>query len=352
MQGNALDSFSGGIMLHSNSDEQQFEELQNCLAPKIQSLQELYWNPLPIVWRPSFLRLLATRKSFQHLLTKAYSLVPSPFRLNFLNAVIENRNDIPREILAILWHQSITEDRIQTNDELKKLVRLHLSASEKEFKMKHLGAILEKLPPHLTSPLLIDSATVCQLYCLAKKTGWKMLQHTVHMQMHIHPRPSTLLRQALEEDSEAAFSISHTMAGQGISRKLLKAVIEAGASAIFRHLLEDGELSPTIVTLPELCCLLTSSQPDDISIPFLSILEDHHPGLLQGIHDVLGRNLLWYAVHNQPATCFRPSSQLTSFLLKCGCDPQNTNQLGFSWQEISNILTRKNKVSIHMAITY
>ena len=160
-------------MLHSNSDEQQFEELQNCLAPKIQSLQELYWNPLPIVWRPSFLRLLVTRKSFQHLLTKAYSLVPYPFRLNFLNAVIENRNDIPREILAILWHQSITEDRIQTNDELKKLVRLHLSASEKEFKMKHLGAILEKLPPHLTSPLLIDSATVCQLYCLAKKPAGK-----------------------------------------------------------------------------------------------------------------------------------------------------------------------------------
>ena len=43
---------------------------------------------------------------------------------------------------------------------------------------------------------------------------------------------------------------------------------------------------------------------------------------------------------------FHPDCKLTPFLLEHGCDPLNTNQIGLSWQEITNGLPPKLKVQM------
>ena len=197
--------------------------------------------------------------------------------------------------------------------------------------------------PQLTSPLLIDYLPVCQLYCLAQKPGWELLRHIPDLRIWKNLRLSMPLQQALQEDSVPAFSISCGMSKQGMSYSLLTRIIQAGASSIFRHLLGKGEIPSSIITLPELCCMLTVQQPDNITVPFLSALEEFHPGLLKGTQDALGRNLLWYSVHNYQTGWFHPKCQLTHFLLEKGCDPQNTNPLGLSWQEFTDSLSVGNK---------
>lgn len=322
------------ILHNSNDDELQLEELQSFLAVK-DPLRELGYNFPSIRWTQSFMRLLATRESCYPLLIRAFRFVPRKFEFDFLCEIFQNRDAIPQKILYELWYNNITNRCFVAISDLKWWIH------ERLWPATHLADTFEeqilRAGQSFTSPLLIDIMPVCQLYCMARKPGWELLRHIPGMRKYSTKRISTALQQAIKTDSVATFCINRDMTGQGISYSLLMAIVKAGAEKIFRHLLEHNEIPSSVITLPELCCMLVAQQPDDISVPFLAILENLNPGMLKGIHDALGRNLFWFSIYNHAPGTYTLKNRLTQFLLGKGCNPQNANPLGVTWQEAIDI---------------
>ena len=84
-------------------------------------------------------------------------------------------------------------------------------------------------------------------------------------------------------------------------------------------------------------------KPKPTATKLLQAVETVHPGLLSKVHDHWGRNLLWYAMQNSNFAWFHPRCTFTPFLLEAGCDPNNRNQLGLSWQEANDCLSLPEK---------
>ena len=196
------------------------------------------------------------------------------------------------------------------------------------------------------NPKLLDCDVISKQYCLDKHPGWEMLRHINGLRRitPLHLSPGVI--QSLQEDNAPAFAIHSQMSGQKLSFSLLMEIFQKKAFHIFRHLLENGKITDQIISLPELCCLLAVQMPDEISVPALAFIEETHPGLVKDVHDVFGRNLLWYALHNQKTGWFHPDCRLTPFLLKCGCDPQNPTTVGLTWQEVTASLSLEQKMAL------
>ena len=279
-----------------------------------------------VEWSSQLFNQLCTQVECQRLLPKICLVIPGEMRYDFLHVAFAKRAQLPHDILLKLWVLCLRDDH-------PTISRFFQGISWQKDKTKPLGSYtpkqLEELKDSpLTDPLLIDSFYVCQRYCLVKKPGWEMLRYLVNARRSVELSLPTQLRQALLADSVPAFLITRDMAGRRLSYSLLLKVIKTGASTIFRHLLDKGEITSDVITLPELCCLLASEKNFDTR-NLLQAIEEWHPGMLKDIRDPLGQNLLWYALHGK-MSCRKPIIQS---LLQWGCDPLNTNQLGLTWQE-------------------
>ena len=154
------------------------------------------------------------------------------------------------------------------------------------------------------------------------------------------------MRQAIRDDDLPVFCLNLTICGTSISVSLLEEIMRYGGPKIFTYLVEENMIKPNVFPLHELCCFIVTHFRDAVSIPLLTALEEHSPGLLQSVHDAFGRNLLWYELYNWETAWFHPNCRLTSFLLEHGCDPNNENHLGMSWRFVTDNLTKKQKTRL------
>ena len=142
------------------------------------------------------------------------------------------------------------------------------------------------------------------------------------------------------------FAMQLDMAGINVSFSLLAEVLEYSAVCIFRHLMANRMFSDDIIPLDELCCYLAAWFHDGVSVPMLNVIDELKPGFVKDVRDVFGRNLLWYAVQNMKTGWFHPDCRLIPFLLAHGCDSQNTNQVGLTWQTARDGLSMEQKVQM------
>ena len=267
-------------------------------------------------------------------LHKMCNRLDSSSRFAFWKMVFENRNSIPQNELLLVWYDcladrgSLSYQRVSTYDGIEEY------ASNVEDSEMQKNSII-------TDPLLIDDPIVCFRYCQVQKPGWEKLQY-IHGRRHQTLKLSDAMRQAIHEDNAPGFAMHLDMSRCNVSFSLLMEVLQNGAAGIFRYLLENNMLAK-VITTSELCCFLTAWFQDSLSVPLLTILDELQPGLVKSVRDVFGRNLLWYAVQNMKTGWFHPDCRLTPFLLEHGCDPQNTNQIGLTWQMITDGLTEKHK---------
>jgi hypothetical protein len=187
--------------------------------------------------------------------------------------------------------------------------------------------------------------TVRYRYCQLRKNGWEMLRHAEGGRIMTVKLPDAM-RQAIRDDDIPAFCLNLNFCGRSISVSLLEEIMRYGGPKIFSYLVEENMIKPNVFPLPELCCFIVTHFRDTVSIPLLTALEEHSPGLLQSVHDTFGRNLLWYEMYNWETAWFHPNCRLTSFLLEHGCDPNNENHLGMSWQFVMDNLTIKQKTHL------
>ena len=129
----------------------------------------------------------------------------------------------------------------------------------------------------------------------------------------------------------------------------MERILVEQSTSILRHLLEENLIPKDAMSLEELCCTCAGRFSDAISVPLLSLIEEVRPGTIKSVLDDFGRNLLWYALHNRLTGWFHPNCKLTPFLLEKGCDPNNQNQIGISWQEVTDGLTLKQKTRLMKA---
>ena len=259
-------------------------------------------------WNEATFKALCTNPETQPLLPDILNLLPSRLKKRqLLRCAFRHREQLPRKTLATLWN-------IARNDTI--LIE-HGEPHPSKYQSTEQSILAE--------PLLIDVEVVCRYYIYLRKPGWEMLSRRFSCQLLYQPPLTPQCQQALNEDCAPMFRIACDLADTKLDFGLLREIIKNGAVNILRDLLETRQITPEIIPLDELCCLIAARPRLANGAALLAAIEDTHPGLLQSVHDIFGRNLLWYAIRSPHA--------VTEFLLQRGCDPLNTNQLGLTWQE-------------------
>lgn len=183
----------------------------------------------------------------------------------------------------------------------------------------------------LTDALMIDNPAVINRYCQVKKPGFEMLRYVFSRRAAAQRMPEKM-RQAIIDDNAEAFMIYKDISGIKLTYSLLAEIMENRAFRIFAGILEDRDILKRVIPVEELAACCTIQFEDPASTAFLECIENAYPGTIKNARDIWGRNLLWYAVYNRKTAFIHPSCKLTELLLRHGCDPDNQNQLGFSWR--------------------
>ena len=297
-----------------------------------------FWHiPMPWSMRGVLETITANPKKWLPL-HKIVNRLEGGSRFDFWRVVFENYYRIPQDELLRVWYDclndrgSLSYQRVTTDDGFE------------EFEARVMDPEMQKASV-ITNPLLIDNPIVNYRYCQVEKPGWKMLQYIHGRRHHVQTLPPSM-DEAIKEDCLPVFAMYFDMASRNVSFSLLMRVLRHGAVEIFRYLMTNRMVSDEVISLPELCCFLAVWFQDSISVPMLTVLEELHPGLIRSVKDEFGRNLLWYAVQNLKTGWFHPDCKLTPFLLASGCDPQNANQIGLTWQAVTDGLTKELKTQM------
>lgn len=262
------------------------------------------------------------------------AMIPGDDRSRLWERIFELREHIPAEVVFYFWHECaagrgpIDSFTLCYYDLAGK--KPYPDPAENESQ---------------NADLLIDSPVVRARYCEVRKPGWKMLRYLDVRLTALRSVPEGI-RRAIGSDSVEAFLIFREMAGLRLSYGLLEKIMREKALKIFAELLKDGEIFRKVIPRDELCVCCAAQFEDALSVPLLEIVEELFPGAVKDVRDRWGRNLLWYAAANRRTAFFHPFCRLTPFLLKCGCDPENENQLGISWRYMLNHLSYLQKASL------
>ena len=233
-------------------------------------------------------------------LRKLYSRIEPISRFDFWKRIFELREHIPASDFLYFWFNCMIDRgglRVFRPRIIKGREYLIASFPQPE--------VLETLP--LTDELLIDNQLVCRTYCEARQPGWEMLRYICGRRSALQKIPERM-RRAIDGDSAETFMIFRDMSGRKLSYSLLMEIMRKGAVKIFRALLEGGEVFEHVISPEELCVCCASQLEDASSIPLLEIMEGFFPGILKGIRDRWGRNLLWYAAANRRTAFSIPSA--------------------------------------------
>ena len=332
-------------------DRKEAQELavriQEQLAEKVKEIKnakETYPTPLKFwalkgLGKPEVLKILGKPLRNWIPLHAMVDMLSSGSKCIFWRTVFEHHDCIPRDELLKVWYtffDSYYDDERYANVDPR--------AKREEY------CVLWSRPHQLavsavTHPMLIDNPVVCEYYVKACKPGYQFLRCITgrHLQAL---NLSDELEQALNEDDTPSFEMYRLMQRQNICYSLLAEILMAKATSILRHLVENDAIPKSAVSLPELCCTCAARFRDSYSVPLLTAIEEARPGTIKSVHDNFGRNLLWYALHNQTTGWFHPNCKLTQFLLEKGCDPDNQNQAGLTWREVTDGLTLTQKKRI------
>ena len=293
---------------------------------------DMCWS-LPIVWET-----IAAHPKKWLPLHKMVNRLEIGCRFDFWRIVFENRNHVPQNELLRVWYDCLNDrgcqsfQRVATEDGYE-----DFGNGVVDFERQKRSVI--------TEPLLIDDPVVSFRYCQVQKPGWQKLQY-IHGRRHQTLKLPDVVREAIHEDNIPIFAMHLDMSRRNIPFSMLMEVLNYGAVGIFRYLMKNKMVAENVITPDELCCFLTAWFQDDISVPMLSVLEELQPGLVKGVTDVFGRNLLWFAVQNMKTGWFHPNCKLTPFLLEHGCDPRNVNQVGLPWQMVKDGLPQELKIQM------
>lgn len=259
-------------------------------------------------------------------------------RYLFWERILRNRQCFSDAFRASIWFELFTDC-----GNLNRQRPVEADGTESDFRWGIND--LERLSKSIiTSPYLLDSATVVKRYCEARKKGWQTLRYLRSGRTWRTLPGWARIRQEITDDFVPGFEMGREMLGGRLSFSVIAEILNCGAWNIFRHLLEnDLEELEQAIPLEEVACYMVAQFPDSNAIAVLEMLEAVRPGLVGGFRDAFGQNLLWYAMVNPRSCWFHPNCRLTPYLLEHGCSAELPTNIGLSWRLLTDSLSDRQK---------
>lgn len=278
-------------------------------------------------------------------LEKLSSKVADSGKYSLWQKIFRCRDLLPEKVLFKIWYHCFN---YRSSEDVNRFIRQQVVELPDGTKLTIDTPPQNKqlLADHpLTDPLLLDNIAVQFRTCQLQKPGWKFLRYVTGRGWKTPCAASEMLRNAVKEDDPGSFFIMLDMQRFTVNFSIVMMVVKGHAWNILDLLMQKKMIPADAVTPEELCCHAVSRLFDDEAIALLTVIEKNFPGTIKNTRDDLGRNLLWYLIQNQRTAWFHPDCRLTAFLLKQGCDAENTNTLGLSWRFITESMTLEQKQS-------
>jgi hypothetical protein len=155
---------------------------------------------------------------------------------------------------------------------------------------------------------------------------------------------------SVKEDLVARVRLTMDLHLRRKTRTFFSLLFRHGGPKCLRYLADPETLADSEGTRDSLAALAVFSRNGDTALSILGALEEVTPGFVSSVKDGAGNNLLWYlALRNRiwvyddshrACRSYLPCdiSRVRDFLLNAGCDPDERNAFGVSWDDARSSL--------------
>ena len=119
------------------------------------------------------------------------------------------------------------------------------------------------------------------------------------------------------------------------------AALAKKAMRIVTYLFSNIAAFAQLVTPRQLLFYVCANWNNDETIPLVALLEKENPGLVKNSIDNFGHDALWYTLYQRDRfnrateAAKRAMDPLDRTLIEFGCDPDRTNDLGLSYNDLT-----------------
>ena len=140
----------------------------------------------------------------------------------------------------------------------------------------------------------------------------------------------------LKKDSMSAFELTRFMSGKKFTKTLFLSAIEYSGAKTVSAMIEKYSKDIFTRHTPEEWLFIICNGYDgynNVSIPAIRLIEEKFPGTVKNAKDPWGANLLWntFFCIRSYSYRYRAQEKLREELLRLGCDPDEKNNLGLSF---------------------
>ena len=147
--------------------------------------------------------------------------------------------------------------------------------------------------------------------------------------------------EAIKKDSPPMLLMPFDIAVRQLPYNYMQVALIKEAKAIVTYLCRNNQDFNKFFSPRQLLFYVCSNWNDDNAIPFVTLLEEEHPGLVKHSLDVFGHDALWYTLykHNRfnlaTDAVGRAMPPLDKTLIELGCDPDRKNSSGLSYNDLT-----------------
>ena len=194
---------------------------------------------------------------------------------------------------------------------------------------------------------LYDHPAVRNWLCQTKHDGWEdlccsdpQLFHGDVLKLFKTDAEKKAL-EAIEKDSPSALLMPLSIEGRRLPAKYAQAALMKSAIKIVTYLFCNNPVFAKLLSPRQLLFYVCANWNNDATIPFVALLEKENPGLVKNSIDAFGHDALWYTLYQRDRlnratkAAKRAMDPLDKTLIEYGCDPDRTNDLGLSYNDLT-----------------
>ena len=195
---------------------------------------------------------------------------------------------------------------------------------------------------------LYDHPAVRNWLCQTKHDGWEDLRCSdpqlffrtdVLKQFKTDAEKKAL--EAIDKDSPSGLLMPLSIEGRNLPAKYAQAALMKNAVRIVTYLFCNNSSFAKMITPRQLLFYVCANWNNDETIPLVAVLEKENPGLVKDSIDAFGHDALWYTLYQRDRfnrateAAKRAMDPLDRTLIEFGCDPNRTNDLGLSYNDLT-----------------
>ena len=126
-----------------------------------------------------------------------------------------------------------------------------------------------------------------------------------------------------------------------MNKTIMRAILKCKAVNIATYLYQNDAKFRKLLNPRAALFYICANWSNKDCVPFVSLLEEYNPGLVNKTMDAFGHDALWYTLYNmdehQVATKAAKCGHdpLDIFLMGHGCDPNRRNSVGLSFKDLT-----------------